>query len=350
MEPKRLNKFISDSGFCSRREADRLIEEGRVTVNGKEPEAGTKVTPKDKVRIDDQLLTVRDEAPVFLVLNKPSGMSVTADMGVRDNVVRAINHPASLQPVGKLDREDEGVLLLSNDSDFVRKLSKAENKLEKELVVTVNKPFSSDFISKLSEACASFEDGNPKKAVVNKESTTRFRIVLEPGMNHSIKKTCEALGYKVTFLQRVRVQGITLTKLQKGHWRTLTGQEVESLKQVASSKPVKPAAKGKADFRESGYKGSAGRDKASTERNSYQKPNKAGAAEFSGSGKRIGKSRPATTGSGGAKDTRGGTKDTKGGARSSAGRNTTGKPGASKNSSKGTTAGRGASPKRSTKR
>ncbi|WP_170866179.1 S4 domain-containing protein [Pontibacter flavimaris] len=307
MEPKRLNKFISDSGFCSRREADRLIEEGRVTVNGKQPEAGTKVTPKDKVRVDDQLLSVRDEAPVFLVLHKPSGMSATADMGVRDNVVRAINHPASLQPIGKLDRDDEGVLFLSNDSDLVRKLAKSDNRLEKELIVTVNKPFSSEFIAKLSEACASFEDGNPKKAAVHKESTTRFRIVLEAGMSHGIKKICEALGYQVTFLQRVRVENITLTKLQKGHWRTLSAPEIENLKQIASAKPEK-AVRAKAESRDFKPRTAAGKDKASSERGSYQKPVKTGAAEYAGSGKRIGKSRPATTGSGGARGTRGGAK------------------------------------------
>ncbi|TPE46343.1 S4 domain-containing protein [Pontibacter mangrovi] len=304
MEPKRLNKYISDSGFCSRREADRLIEEGRVTVNGKEPDAGTKVTPKDKVRVDDQLLHVRDEAPVFIALHKPSGMSATDDMGVRDNVVRAINHPASLQPIGKLDREDEGVLLLSNDSDFVRKLSKSDSRLEKELIVTVNKPFSSEFISKLSEACASFIDGNPKKAVVKKESTSRFRIVLEPGMNHGIKKICEALGYTVTFLQRIRVENITLTKLQKGHWRTLTAQEIENLKHIASAKPDK-AAKGKTVFKP---KGAAGKDQASPERRAYQKPVKSGAIESNGPGKRVGKSRPAATGLGSSKGSRGAAK------------------------------------------
>lgn len=309
MEPKRLNKFISDSGFCSRREADRLIEEGRVTVNGKEPDAGTKVTPKDKIRVDDQLLNVRDEAPVFMVLNKPSGMSATDDMGVRDNVVRAINHPASLQPIGKLDRDDEGVLFLSNDSDFVRKLSKSDNRLEKELIVTVNKPFSSEFISKLSEACASFVDGHPKKAVVNKESTTRFRIVLEPGMNHGVKKICEALGYKVTFLQRVRVENINLTKLQKGHWRTLNAQEIENLKHIASAKPDK-AAKGKTDTKDFKTRGAAGKERGPSDRGAYQKPVKTGAAEYAGSGKRIGKSRPATAGTGGAKGSRGGAKGT----------------------------------------
>ncbi|MEJ8800460.1 S4 domain-containing protein [Pontibacter sp. H249] len=339
MEPKRLNKFISDTGFCSRREADRLIEEGRVTVNGKEPEAGIKVTPKDKVRIDDQLLSVRDEAPVYLVLNKPSGLSATADMEVRDNVVRAINHPASLLPVGKLDREDEGVLFLSNDSDFVRKLTKMDTRLEKELIVTVNKPISSDFIAKLSESCASFEEGTPKKAVINKEATTRFRIVLEPGMNHTLKKTCEALGYKVTFMQRVRVNNITLTKLQKGHWRTLTSQEIEALKQISSSKAVTAPAKSKQD-----YKGNtSGLNRAATEKGAYQKPGKlGGATETAGAGKRIGKSRPATAGSG---------KGTRGGAKGPTGRGgAAGKPGASRGGSKPAAGGRGAAPKRSSKR
>ncbi|MDX5483278.1 MAG: pseudouridine synthase [Hymenobacteraceae bacterium] len=308
MEPKRLNKFISDTGFCSRREADRLIEEERVTVNGKLPEPGTRVTPKDKVRIDDQLLTVREEAPVFLVLNKPSGMSATADMGVRDNVVRAINHPASLQPIGRLDRDDEGVLLLSNDSDFVRQLSRADNKLEKELLVTVDKPLSPEFISKLSEACASFEDGNPKKAAVRKEATTRFRIVLEPGMNHAVKNICESLGYTVTFLQRLRIESITLLKLQKGHWRTLTGQEVEMLKQLASAKPGKAPAKGKSDFKDFAPRGGAGRERASSERGGYQKQDKPGAPKRSGSGMRIGKSKPAAAGTGNPKGARGGSK------------------------------------------
>lgn len=343
MEPKRLNKFISDAGFCSRREADRLIEEGRVTVNGKEPDAGTKVTPKDKVRIDDQLLRVRDEAPVFLVLNKPSGMSATADMEVRDNVVRAINHPASLQPIGKLDRDDEGLLFLSNDSDFVRKLSKAESKLEKELVVTVNKPISSEFIAKLSEACASFEDGNPKKAVVNKETSTRFKIVLEPGMNHSIKKTCEALGYQVTFMQRTRIQQITLARLQKGHWRTLTPQETDSLKKIASAKSDRAPARSKSDSREFNTRAGAGRDKASPERGGYQKPGKAGVSEFSGSGKRVGKSRVAPTGSGNPKAG-------KGGAKGGAGRsNATGKP-ASRAGNKPAAGGRRPASKGSAKR
>ncbi|RIJ42373.1 S4 domain-containing protein [Pontibacter oryzae] len=293
MEPKRLNKFISDTGFCSRREADRLIEEGRVTVNGKEPDAGTRVTPKDKVRIDDQMLTVREEAPVFLVLNKPSGMSATADMGVRDNVVRAINYPATLQPIGRLDRDDEGVLFLSNDSDLVRKLTKADSQLEKELVVTVNKPFTPEFISKLSEACASFEDGHPKKANVHKESTTRFRIILEPGMNHAVKKVCESLGYTVTYLQRVRIQDVTLTKMQKGHWRALTGGEVNALKETANAKAGKAPVKPKYDGKDGSFKKTFSKDKPAFEKGGTRKSTRPAVAEQPGTGKRIGKSRPA---------------------------------------------------------
>jgi len=294
MEPKRLNKFISDAGFCSRREADRLIEEGRVTVNGKLPDAGTKVTPKDKVRIDDQLLRVREEAPVFLVLHKPAGMSATADMSVRDNVIRALNYPASLQPIGHLDREDEGVLFLSNDSDLVRKLSKAESRMEKELLVTVNKPFSSDFIAKLSEACAIFtEEGTPKKAVVSRETSTRFRIVLEAGMNQHVKKLCEALDYKVTYLQRVRIEQIGLAKLQKGHWRALGAQEVDALKQVAALKPARSAPKGRNETKSFQPREAGSRERKATDRGGYQQPAKAGAAPRGGAGMRVGKSKPA---------------------------------------------------------
>ncbi|WP_276496361.1 pseudouridine synthase [Pontibacter litorisediminis] len=234
MEPKRLNKFISDSGFCSRREADRLIEEERVTVNGKQPEPGMKVTPKDKVRIDDQLLNVREEEAVFLLLNKPSGMSATADMGVRDNVVRAINYPASLQPIGQLDREAEGVLFLSNDGDLVRKLTKADNKYEKEYVVTVDKLISPEFIAKLIGGGETESGEKLQKTFIAKEGSTRFRIILKPNTNHNIKRMCEDLGYKVVHLERVRIETFTLTKLPTGHWRKLSPADVEALASIAS--------------------------------------------------------------------------------------------------------------------
>ena len=236
MEPKRLNKFISDAGFCSRREADQLIAHERVTVNGKLPEAGTKVTAKDKVRIDGQILQVREEAPVFLVFNKPAGIATTTDRSVRNNIISALNYPAALQPIGFLDRESEGLLFLSNDTELARKMTKADNKYEKEYVVTVDKMLTPEFLAKVSENAPPTPGGSRKKSAVTKEGPHRFRIVLEPGTYHNIKRRSEDLGFKVLHLQRVRIAAITPAKLSVGMWRTLTNAEVESIKSVVSGR------------------------------------------------------------------------------------------------------------------
>jgi 23S rRNA pseudouridine2604 synthase len=230
MEPKRLNKFISDSGFCSRRDADELIEQGRVTVNGKVPaDPGMKVTPKDKVRIDDEMLRVKQEQPVYLIFNKPANMSATSDMQVRDNVVRAINFPATLEPTAMLEREAEGIIFLSNDGDFVRGVKRADNKYEKEYVVSVDKTITADFLQKISGGGATEPGEERVNNSVSKETQTRFRITLKPGTDHYLKRMCESLGYKVVHLQRVSFAEFKLTKLPSGHWRVLTQQEVNSL-------------------------------------------------------------------------------------------------------------------------
>jgi 23S rRNA pseudouridine2604 synthase len=230
MEPKRLNKFISDSGFCSRRDADELIEQGRVTVNGKVPsDPGMKVTPKDKVRIDDEMLRVKQEQPVYLIFNKPANMSATSDMAVRDNVVRAINFPATLEPTAMLEREAEGIIFLSNDGDFVRGVKRADNKFEKEYVVTVDKMITADFLHKMSGGGESIPGEERVNNSVSKETQTRFRITLKPGTDHYLKRMCESLGYKVVHLQRVRFAEFKLAKLPSGHWRVLMPQEVNSL-------------------------------------------------------------------------------------------------------------------------
>ena len=230
MEPKRLNKFISDSGFCSRRDADELIEQGRVTVNGKIPtDPGMKVTPKDKVRIDDEMLRVKQEQPVYLVFNKPANMSATSDMAVRDNVVRAINFPATLEPTAMLEREAEGLIFLSNDGDFVRGVKRADNKFEKEYIVSVDKSITADFLQKISGGGAPIPGEERVNNSVSKETQTRFRIILKPGTDHYLKRMCESLGYKVTHLQRVRFGEFSLAKLPSGHWRVLTSQEVNTL-------------------------------------------------------------------------------------------------------------------------
>ncbi|MFT2007692.1 pseudouridine synthase [Pontibacter sp. 13R65] len=255
MEPKRLNKFISDSGMCSRRDADKLLEQGRVTVNGKLPKPGTMVTPKDKVRVDDQLLNVREEEPVFLAFNKPAGIAVTTDTSIRNNIISALNYPATILPIGHMDRDEEGLMFLSNDSELVRKMTRADNRFQKEYVVHVDKPITSEFLAKLSTGGE--QPAGPgeeqKKAMVTKEATTRFRIILEPGTNHHIKKICEALGYKVQHLQRVRIDSFKLAKLPGGYWRAMTEAEIAQVTSVLSQKQVKPGRAGKGWGAENAY-------------------------------------------------------------------------------------------------
>jgi 23S rRNA pseudouridine2604 synthase len=239
MEAKRLNKFISDTGCCSRREADTLLEQGRVTVNGKVPEAGTKVTAQDKVRIDGEILRIRHEEPVFLLFNKPSGIATTTDLSVRNNIIQALNYPASLLPIGFLDRDAEGLLLLSNDTEWVRKMTKSDNRFEKEYFVTVDKLISPDFLAKVSEGGIPDPGEERKKNFVTRLGTNRFRIVLEPGTNHHVKRVVEGLGYKIVHLQRTRLGDFTAGKLQVGMWRALTATEVTSLKSEVSQKARK---------------------------------------------------------------------------------------------------------------
>jgi len=252
MEAKRLNKFISDTGFCSRREADNLLEQGRVTVNSKVPAAGTKVTAQDKVRIDGEILPVRHEEPVFLVFNKPAGIAATTDLSVKNNIIRALNYPASLLPIGFLDRDAEGLLFLSNDTESVRKITKADNRYEKEYLVTVDKLISPDFLTKVSEGGIPEPGMERKKNFVTKLGTNRFRIVLEPGTNHHVKRLVEGLGYKIVHLQRTRLGNITAGKLHVGMWRTLTEAEVTAIKSEAIRKPRKSYGANKAtdDFEE----------------------------------------------------------------------------------------------------
>ncbi|MBC5774838.1 pseudouridine synthase [Pontibacter sp. KCTC 32443] len=299
MEPKRLNKFISDTGFCSRRDADRLIEEERVTVNGKLPAPGTMVTAKDKVRIDDQILRVREELPVFLVFNKPSGMSAKSDPSVRDNVVRAINYPATLEPIGYLDRDSEGVMFLSNDTELVRRMTKSDNRYEKEFIVTVDKIISQDFIAKLIGGGENEKGEKLQKTFISKEGSTRFRIVLTPGSNHNIKMLCENLGYKVVHLQRIRIENFSLVKLPTGHWRALTAGEVEGLRSIAT---------GKATIEENTRsRGSNYTSERAGKKDSAKTTGGANKISKAGSTPRIGKSKPKVSGpkKGGAASTKG---------------------------------------------
>lgn len=307
MEPKRLNKFISDSGFCSRREADRLIEEERVTVNGKLPAPGMQVSAKDKVRIDDQILRVRDEAPVFLIFNKPAGMSAKSDPSVRDNVVRAINYPATLEPAGHLERDSEGLLFLTNDTELGRKITRSDNCFEKEYIVTVDKLITQEFISKLIGGGETEKGEKIQRTFIEKVGSSRFKIVLTPGTNHNIKMLCENLGYRVVHLQRTRIHNFTLAKLPTGHWRALNPAEVDEIRTVASTRN-EPAA----------YSGGRTSGSYSGNRREGSKP----AGEFkrserpSNSTPRVGKSKPKTSSGAPKSSTRGAGGSAKPGTRS----------------------------------
>ncbi|WP_439883265.1 23S rRNA pseudouridine(2604) synthase RluF [Pontibacter sp. MBLB2868] len=245
MEPIRLNKFISDSGLCSRREADKMIEQGRVTINGKRPEIGAKVTTRDKVRVDGNLLQVEDVEPVYLLLNKPAGIETTTDTSQRDNIISFTNYPERIFPVGRLDKDSEGLIILTNDGDIVNKILRAGNRHEKEYVVTVDKPINQDFVDKMSSG-VSILGVNTKKCKVTQEGANRFRIILTQGMNRQIRRMCEALGYEVQTLQRTRIMHLSLQKIPLGQWRNMTDTEVAELQRlVAGSVKTEEGSTGK---------------------------------------------------------------------------------------------------------
>lgn len=228
MEPRRLNKFISDSGYCSRREADKLIEQGRVTVNGKQPEVGTRVTTRDKVRVDGNLLEVDAVEPVYLLLNKPPGIETTTDTSQKDNIISFTNYPERIFPVGRLDKDSEGLIILTNNGDIVNKILRAGNNHEKEYIVTVDKPINQSFVERMSNGVPIL-GVNTRKCFVEQLGATKFRIILTQGMNRQIRRMCEALGYEVQTLQRTRIMHLSLAKIPLGQWRNMTEAEVAEM-------------------------------------------------------------------------------------------------------------------------
>lgn len=223
----RLNKFINDSGYCSRREADRLIEEGRVKVNGKVVGLGTKITDKDNVKVNGQLIKAPEEY-VYIALNKPVGVTSTTDRSDKTNVVDFINYPLRIFHIGRLDKDSEGLLLLTNDGDIVNKILRAGNSHEKEYEVVVDKPLTPDFAQRMSKGVRILGTvTKPCKCV--QEGTYKFRITLTQGLNRQIRRMCETLGYEVTKLKRVRIMNIRLAPLKTGQWRELTSREMSTL-------------------------------------------------------------------------------------------------------------------------
>ncbi|HSD90818.1 MAG TPA: 23S rRNA pseudouridine(2604) synthase RluF [Kofleriaceae bacterium] len=226
----RLNKYLSESGACSRREADTYIAEGRVTVNGVPAVLGTQVNDGDDVRLDgDRVGVARKKVkPVYIALNKPVGITCTTERHVAGNIVDFVNHTERVFPIGRLDKDSEGLILLTNDGDIVNEVLRAEHNHEKEYVVSVDRAITPDFVDKMSSGVR-LSDATTKPCKVEKLGPKVFRIVLTQGLNRQIRRMCEAFGYTVEALQRVRIMHIKLGQLPLGRWRNLSEQEVAQL-------------------------------------------------------------------------------------------------------------------------
>ena len=227
---KRINKFLSESGYCSRREADRLIAEGRVTINGAVPEMGTKVFDTDEIRVDGKLIRENRDKPVYLAFNKPTGIECTTNQSVRNNIIDYINFPERIFPIGRLDKASEGLIFMTNDGDIVNKILRARNNHEKEYIVTVDRPITDRFIEKMGNGVPIL-DTMTRKCKVQQISKYIFKIVLTQGLNRQIRRMCEYLGYEVTALKRIRIINISLD-IPVGRYRDLTEAEIKELNQL----------------------------------------------------------------------------------------------------------------------
>ena len=224
-----LNKFISDTGYCSRREADKLISAGRVQVNNRNARLGDRVEPKDTVVVDGSIMKApKKEKLVYLALNKPVGITTTTEKHVRGNIIDFVNFPKRIFPIGRLDKDSEGLIFLTNDGDIVNKILRAGNKHEKEYIVRVNKPIDMVFVRQMSGGLTIMNERTlPCKVSATGRQT--FRIILTQGLNRQIRRMCESLDYAVTSLQRVRIMNIKLDKLATGKWRYLSEPEIHTL-------------------------------------------------------------------------------------------------------------------------
>ncbi len=229
-----LNKYISDTGFCSRREADKYIEEGRVSINGKVAKKGNRATENDKVLVDGEALK-KKMVPVYIMLNKPKGITCTTDLKDKTNIIDFINYKTRIFPIGRLDKLSEGLIFLTNDGDIVNKILRAGNGHEKEYVVTTDKMITKDFIYKMGNGIRILGTVT-NKCFVKQDAEKRFTIILTQGLNRQIRRMCAALDYKVASLKRVRIMHIKLGNLKTGKWRYFTQDEIMEInKQIANS-------------------------------------------------------------------------------------------------------------------
>ena len=236
----RINKYLSELGYCSRRAADRLIKEGKVTINGMVPNIGTKVEEGDEVEVEGQRIeNSRKQKKIYLAFNKPIGIVCTTDRRVeQDNIIDFIKYPSRIFPIGRLDKPSEGLIFLTNDGDIVNKILRARNNHEKEYIVSVNRPINREFIQRMSNG-VKILDTVTKQCFVKQLGEKKFKIILTQGLNRQIRRMCESLGYKVKSLKRVRIMNIKLD-VPSGKYRKLTKEELLELNAllVQSSKTV----------------------------------------------------------------------------------------------------------------
>jgi len=231
---KRINKYLSEVGYCSRRGADKLIEEGRVTINGLVPEKGTKIAPGDKVCVDGIQITTPKEKHVYIALNKPRGIVCTTDIKAeKDNIIDYIGHPKRIFPIGRLDKPSEGLILLTSDGDIVNKILRARNNHEKVYEVRVNKPITKDFITKMGNGIPIL-DTVTKKCKVEQIDKFYFKITLTEGLNRQIRRMCDYLNYEVYKLKRIRIMNINLD-IPYGEWRDLSEEEMKEINHLTAS-------------------------------------------------------------------------------------------------------------------
>ena len=227
MDYKRLNKAISETGYCSRREADALISGGKVKVNGAVVELGLKVTVKDEISVEGVIITKKIEN-IYLAFNKPVGITCTTEIDVKGNIISYINYPERIFPVGRLDKPSEGLIFLTNDGDIVNKILRSKNNHEKEYVVTIDKNITQQFIKQMSKGVPILNTVT-KKCRVKKINANTFNIVLTQGLNRQIRRMCSYLGYDVKSLKRIRIMNVSLGKLKVGEYRSFTEVELKEL-------------------------------------------------------------------------------------------------------------------------
>ena len=231
----RINKYISETGYCSRREADKLVDSGRVTINGEKAQLGSQAEPHDDVRIDGKRIG-EQKRHVYIALNKPVGITSTTELHIEGNIVDFVGHKERIFPIGRLDKDSEGLILLTNDGDVVNPILRSEGKHEKEYIVTVDKPITASFVAGMSGGVRIL-GSMTLPCQVTRISDRVFRIVLTEGRNRQIRRMCSALGYHVRRLRRIRIMNVQLGSLETGKWRDLTEEEKTELFQVLQYTP-----------------------------------------------------------------------------------------------------------------